>query len=153
MFAPLDAAAAVDRLLGPEPAEMLRREKEGAEKGGGEGGELGGEGGSGSGGRGSGQPAAARGASGVGVAALLLQTVLLYAQTAYLKNGPEWRSDFTAVALALHIDVWASLAAGGGVIFTPPRFVLYGDPVSKLGLYIRMKCTGAQKHHPAAHVG
>ena len=40
--------------------------------------------------------------------AVLLQTVLLYVQSAWTKVGPEWRdpADLSAVALSLNIDVW-----------------------------------------------
>ena len=44
---------------------------------------------------------------GIGIAGMLLQTVLLYLQSAVLKNGPEWRSEFTAARLSLCVDSWS----------------------------------------------
>ena len=43
-----------------------------------------------------------------GTVALLVQLVLVYWMTALWKDGPEWRSDGSALYYALHIDAYAS---------------------------------------------
>ncbi len=44
---------------------------------------------------------------GVSAAAYVLQIAVIYLFAALLKTGPEWRSDFTAVAHAISLEYWA----------------------------------------------